>query len=118
MIYFNINKMACAFEVKDYIAKIDIDTWIIYCNYPHGVYWDIIDGEFVKLVSEEDLISLEDAETRIHELQYELESSDYRATKNSEGLYTEEEYAPYKATRQALRDEINQLRDTYPELRE
>lgn len=40
-------------------------------------------------------------------LKAELQTSDYRAIKFAEGWYTEEEYAPYKAERQGLRDEIN-----------
>ena len=38
-----------------------------------------------------------------------LDSTDYKAIKYAEGILTEEEYAPIKAERQALRDEINRL---------
>ncbi len=46
---------------------------------------------------------------RISELKSLLFESDYRAIKYAEGLYTEEEYAPYKTQRQEYRDEINRL---------
>lgn len=49
------------------------------------------------------------AEARIAELKQMLADSDYLATKYAEGWYTEEEYAPIKAQRQAWRDEINAL---------
>lgn len=42
-------------------------------------------------------------------LKEELSASDYKAIKFAEGLITEEEYAPIRAARQALRDEINKL---------
>ena len=48
-------------------------------------------------------------EKRIYELKQLLKDSDYRAIKYAEGLYTEEEYLPYKEQRQAYRDEINAL---------
>lgn len=42
-------------------------------------------------------------------LKIRLRDTDYLAIKHSEGLMTEEEYAPVKAQRQAWRDEINRL---------
>ena len=39
----------------------------------------------------------------------ELYKSDYKAIKYAEGWISEEEYAPVKAERQAIRDEINAL---------
>jgi hypothetical protein len=50
-----------------------------------------------------------EAEARIAELEQMLKDTDYLAIKNSEGCFTEEEYAPIKAQRQAWRDEINAL---------
>jgi L-alanine-DL-glutamate epimerase-like enolase superfamily enzyme len=46
---------------------------------------------------------------RIEMLKSELASTDYKAIKYAEGWMTDEEYAPIKAARQALRDEINAL---------
>ena len=46
---------------------------------------------------------------RIQELKELLKETDYRAIKYAEGLYTEEEYKPYKELRQSYRDEINEL---------
>lgn len=46
---------------------------------------------------------------RIETLKIELASTDYKAIKYAEGWLTEEEYAPIKAQRQSIRDEINAL---------
>jgi len=54
-------------------------------------------------------IKVDEIQLRISELKSLLSETDYRALKYFEGYYTEEEYAPYKAQRQAYRDEINQL---------
>ena len=57
-------------------------------------------------------LSLEEKATkikRIIELKQLLSQSDFRAIKYAEGLYTEEEYLPYKEQRQSYRDEINAL---------
>ena len=45
----------------------------------------------------------------IDELKTKLRDTDYQATKYAEGWFTEEEYAPIKAQRQAWRDRINEL---------
>lgn len=52
---------------------------------------------------------------RILELKRLLFDSDYKALKFSDGVMTEEEYAPIRAQRQAWRDEINQLEEQYAE---
>ena len=44
-------------------------------------------------------------------LKHKLQATDYKAIKYSEGWLTEEEYAPVKAERQALREEINRLEE-------
>lgn len=46
---------------------------------------------------------------RIEELKAELAATDYKAIKYAEGWLTDEEYAPIKVARQAIRDEINAL---------
>ena len=48
-------------------------------------------------------------EQRIEELKNKLAATDYKAIKYAEGWLTDEEYAPIKAERQAIRDEINAL---------
>jgi len=55
------------------------------------------------------LLRQREAKERIKELKGLLSLSDFRAIKYAEGLYTEEEYLPYKEQRQAYRDEINAL---------
>ena len=42
-------------------------------------------------------------------LQAQLAKTDYKALKYAEGWYSEEEYAPIKAEREALREQIRQL---------
>lgn len=46
---------------------------------------------------------------QILHLKKKLAETDYKAIKYSEGWLTEEEYAPVKAERQAIREEINRL---------
>lgn len=45
----------------------------------------------------------------IERLKQELASTDYQAIKYSEGWFTEEEYAPIKAKRESLREQIRAL---------
>lgn len=42
-------------------------------------------------------------------LKKKLADTDYKAIKYAEGFISEEEYAPIKAERQRIRDEINEL---------
>ena len=42
-------------------------------------------------------------------LKSKLAETDYKAIKYAEGWLTDEEYAPIKAERQAIREEINKL---------
>lgn len=46
---------------------------------------------------------------RILDLKAQLSATDYKAIKHSEGLISEEDYAPIKAERQELRGRINEL---------
>lgn len=46
---------------------------------------------------------------KIEELKIQLAATDYKAIKYAEGFISEEEYAPIKAERQAMRDKINEL---------
>lgn len=46
---------------------------------------------------------------QIAKLKNELADTDYKAIKYSEGWFTEEEYAPIKAMREELRDQIRKL---------
>jgi hypothetical protein len=49
------------------------------------------------------------ASLKILALKDELQKTDYKAIKYSEGWLTDEEYAETKAERQRIRDEINRL---------
>ena len=44
-IYFDENKKAHSYEIKNAITSIDDKTWEEYCNKPTS--WDIINGKFV-----------------------------------------------------------------------
>ena len=69
-----------------------------------GYAWRVVDG---KLVVEK--YGEIPAYIEIDELKTKLRDTDYQATKYAEGWFTEEEYAPIKAQRQAWRDRINEL---------
>lgn len=78
-----------------------------------------INGKYVELTPEEiaameaERIAFESSreykEMRISELKAQLAETDYKALKFAEGWLSAEEYAPIKAERQAIRNEINAL---------
>lgn len=53
--------------------------------------------------------SREYKDQRIFELKAQLSATDYKAIKFAEGWLTEEEYAPIRAERQIIREQINAL---------
>ena len=83
----------------------------------------IVDGKAVKMTDAEiaehtarmeaERIAFESSreykEMRISELKAKLSATDYKALKFAEGWLSDVEYAPIKAERQAIRDEINAL---------
>ena len=79
----------------------------------------IVDGELVEMTPSEiatmeaERIAYESSrefkEMRISELKAQLSATDYKALKFMEGWLTDEEYAPIRAERQSIRDEINRL---------
>lgn len=52
---------------------------------------------------------------RIRQLKGMLYQTDYKALKYADGALSEEEYAPVRAERQAWRDEINEIEETFTE---
>ena len=52
---------------------------------------------------------------KIDALKQELATTDYQAIKYAEGWLTEEEYTPIKASRQAIRNQINELEESLNE---
>ena len=78
-----------------------------------------VNGEYIELTPAEiaaveaERIAYESSreykEALIIELKSQLSATDYKALKYMEGWLTDEEYAPIKAERQAIRDEINKL---------
>lgn len=61
------------------------------------------------MTAEEEQQNAVSSEQQIEALKQQLAESDYKAIKYAEGWLTEEDYAPIKAERQALRDQINDL---------
>ena len=53
---------------------------------------------------------------KLWQLKGELSDSDYKAIKFAEGWISEEDYAPIRAERQAIRDEINEIEAQIAEL--
>lgn len=75
-------------------------------------YTQITQEEFEKIKTAASSVEHDEKreiEGRIAFLKYQLAQTDYKALKFLEGWLTEEEYAPIKAERQALRDQINEL---------
>lgn len=68
-----------------------------------------------KLVLDEEknnsLVDTKAKAEQIAELKKQLVDTDYEAIKYSEGWFTEEEYAPIKAKREALREQIRKLQN-------
>ena len=56
-------------------------------------------------------MTVREIKIKIIELKRQLAASDYKAIKYAEGLIGEEDYAPIKAERQAIRAEINRLQE-------
>ncbi len=72
--------------------------------YDNGIYRDATPEE----VKQYEAMS-HNPQMEIEQCKSLLSLSDYKAIKYAEGLLTDEEYAPIKAERQALRDRINEL---------
>ena len=99
-------------EIKDQLLQVDENTYKDLQE--RKLMWK--DGELINnpnyntFVQERQLNrAKKEKRKRIEELKQLLSESDYRAIKYFEGYYTDDEYAPYKAQRQAYREEINQL---------
>lgn len=74
-----------------------------------GFYnYEIKNGVLVNRDKTADKIIAEN-KLKIEELKAQLAETDYKAIKYAEGFISEEEYAPIKAERQAMRDRINEL---------
>lgn len=59
----------------------------------------------------EEFIRQQELNQQLAELKYEIASTDYEALKYAEGWFTEEEYAPIKAQREAIRVKIRELEE-------
>lgn len=79
--------------------------------YEDGVYRDLTAEELAAMEAAQAAYesSPEYKRNKIDELKAQLSATDYKALKCMEGWLTEEEYAPIRAERQAIRNEINML---------
>lgn len=72
-----------------------------------------MNGKFVQIIREATAEEIEEMkptpQEEIESLKQELSETDYKAIKYAEGWYSEEEYAPIKAQRQAKRERIGEL---------
>lgn len=62
MIYFNEDKEAFGFEIDNYIATIDDETW---SNYAGTDKWDIIDGVFTDITNTPEYIEKEKEKAKL-----------------------------------------------------
>lgn len=79
--------------------------------------WDglsIVDDPTYPARHEEEIIEemYRENERQIEELKAQLASSDYKAIKYAEGWISDEEYAPIKAEREAIRQQIRDLSES------
>lgn len=72
-------------------------------------YEEITAEEFIQFTKSK---VVDAKQKQIAHLKRELAATDYQCLKWSEGWLTDEEYAPIKAHRQELRDEINALENS------
>lgn len=79
--------------------------------------YKLIDGKLildeVKLNELKTQYEQRDISKQITSLKSQLANTDYQAIKYSEGWFTEEEYAPIKAERESLRNQIRELENKY-----
>ena len=72
--------------------------------------YHLVNNEYIlNEIKEQEEIAKEQKEQEIARLKQELANTDYEAIKYSEGWFTEEEYAPIKAMRESLREQIRAL---------
>ena len=89
---------------KNRYIEVSSDEYMKTLSVQSSHAWRVVDGKLVVEKYGEIPPHIE-----IDELKTKLRDTDYQATKYSEGWFTEEEYAPIKAQRQAWRDRINEL---------
>lgn len=80
-------------------------------KYVNGKYMDMTEEEVAAIEAERKAYesSPQFKMYQIAQLKDQLSATDYKAIKFAEGWMTEEEYAPIRVERQALRDQINAL---------
>lgn len=80
-------------------------------KYVDGIYIEMTPEEIAEMQAAQAAyeVSHEYKAQQIAELKAQLSATDYKAIKYSEGWLSEEEFAPVKAERQAIRERINAL---------
>lgn len=73
--------------------------------YENGIYRDMTPEEEAEFNNE----TAVPIDQQIAELKQQLFLTDYKAIKYAEGWISDDEYAPIRAERQAIRDKINEL---------
>lgn len=66
-------------------------------------------GSGWKEITEEEYNRVAGILSQLAELKWQLSHTDYKAVKYAEGWYSDEEYAPIKAAREELREQIRTL---------
>lgn len=74
MIYFDIQKNAYSFEIENYIATVDDETWNKYCTTDK---WDIVDGEFVDISETEEYKAKQEAKEKERIAQLNMTRGDF-----------------------------------------
>ena len=91
----------------DYLIAADIREVITEDGFSHTTCTLIPQSKPI----DEAIVAKQKAIKEIAALKQKLADTDYQAIKYAEGCYTEEEYAPIKAQRQAWRNKINELQN-------
>lgn len=65
--------------------------------------------EGFQAITEQQYTRFNEIVSQLCELRFELKKTDYQAIKHSEGWISDEDYAPIKEARQAIRNQINEL---------
>lgn len=107
-----MEKYKLLLDENNYVRSIerngDIELDLSDCDLNYINAYQFINGKLT--LDEEKIKKIKDKE-KIGVLKQELVDTDYEAIKYSEGWFTDEEYAPIKAMREELREQIRALED-------
>ena len=113
VLLLNRDKRILSATLSDFARAYPPESTVSVDVLPEGDITDYLykDGEYIY---DPIIVNKGGAEVKkeIRLLKSQLSESDYKAIKYAEGWISEEDYAPIKAERQALRDRINELEDS------